>query len=159
MKTSLIALATILTGFYWIGCQNRQTTTETTTDSIATGTSGMDNPTTSCYAYSSAADTMRMTLNRTGNEVTGDLLYKLSGKDRNTGTITGTMHGDTLRAEYSFHSEGVESMREVAFLVNGDKLTEGYGPVTEKNGKMMFTPGASQTFDSKMALVKVACTE
>ena len=159
MKNALFALIALVVGLCWISCQNRKTATETTADATTTGTSAADKPTTTCYAYTSAADTMRLTMNRTGDAVTGDLLYKLSGKDRNTGTITGTMHGDTLRADYSFQSEGVESVREVAFLVSDDKLTEGYGPVAETNGKMLFTPDAKLDFASKMALAKVACTK
>lgn len=112
-----------------------------------------------CYALMTKSDTVRLSLTQTGNAVTGDLLYQLSGKDRNTGMIHGTMHGDTLLADYNFQSEGVESVREVAFLAKEGGFVEGYGPVQEQKGKMVFTPNTSQTFDSKMALVKVACKE
>ncbi len=79
-----------------------------------------------------------MHLIRNGNLVTGELVYDYFEKDKNTGTIKGEMKGDTLFAEYIFMSEGINSVREVAFLQKGDDLIEGYGDVEEQTAKIVF---------------------
>ena len=37
------------------------------------------------------------------------MLYQLKEKDRNDGTLQGTINGDTLIADYTFSSEGMLS--------------------------------------------------
>ncbi|MBO0947092.1 hypothetical protein [Fibrella forsythiae] len=135
-----------------IACQNGQ---KADTDNTASAT-----PVKACYAYTSAADTIQLTLLRNDTTVTGTLLYRLAEKDRNSGTFAGRMRGDTLVADYTFQSEGVESQREVAFLVSGDKLIEGFGPIEEKNGKAVrFSSLKSLTFSQTFPLLKVDCNE
>src|SRR4051812_44424761 len=67
------------------------------------------------YAYMLNKDTIRLNITVTGNTFTGLMLYQLKEKDRNDGTLSGTIHGDTLIADYSFSSEGMLSVRQVAF--------------------------------------------
>ncbi|MEZ0538579.1 hypothetical protein [Fibrella arboris] len=110
-----------------------------------------------CYAYVSQTDTIRLTLRSSGAVVTGNLQYQLAEKDRNTGTISGQMRGDTLLADYRFQSEGVESVREVAFLLNGDTMIEGFGPVADKAGKVVFSPRSRITFSEQFPLTKTTC--
>lgn len=69
-----------------------------------------------CYVALANQDTITMTFTvNTSNEVNGKLTYSLNQKDKNEGTIVGTIKGDTLIADYTFMSEGVSSVREVAF--------------------------------------------
>lgn len=110
-----------------------------------------------CYTYETPTDSIRLHLTTQGDTVAGELDYRLAEKDANTGTIRGQMKGDTLFAEYTFQSEGMESVSEVVFLKKGDTWVEGYGDVEEKNGKMVFKPNAALTFDNKTVLTKVAC--
>lgn len=140
-------------------CQSKTKQTEATTQPIDTTaqTSMADSTAAQCYAYYSAQDTIRLTMTRTGETVTGNLQYQLSGKDRNTGTIAGQMRGDTLLADYTFQSEGRESVREVAFLVQNERMVEGFGPIAEQGGKMAFSDRKALKFTSAMALNKTAC--
>src|SRR5882757_5341997 len=69
-----------------------------------------------CYYSARNRDTVFLHINVAGNKVTGDLEYNLYEKDKNKGSIQGMLKGDTLIAEYTFLSEGIESVREVAFL-------------------------------------------
>jgi hypothetical protein len=92
-------------------------------------------------------------------EVNGKLSYNLYGKDKNEGTLIGNMKGDTLIADYTFLSEGISSIREVAFLQKDGTFIEGYGPTTEANGKVSFTDKKTLKFDAKNTLLKVDCTE
>ncbi|MCV9926999.1 hypothetical protein OIU83_05025 [Flavobacterium sp. LS1R49] len=111
-----------------------------------------------CFESVINKDTIKMTLNTNSrNEVNGELIYKIYEKDKNEGTINGTIKGDTLIADYTFQSEGVSSVREVAFLKKGTTYIDGYGDLIEKNGKMVFKDKKTLKFDAKMTLSKVDC--
>jgi hypothetical protein len=75
------------------------------------------------------------------------------------GTIQGSMVDDLLIAEYTFQSEGVTSTRQVVFKKNGDELVEGFGEVTEVNGKMIFKDIPSLKYSETMVLKKVPCNQ
>lgn len=107
-----------------------------------------------CYEYSKDSNKVIMHITITDNIVTGDLMYAYFEKDKNTGTIKGEMKGDTLFADYSFMSEGITSVRELAFLKKGNEWVEGYGEAEEQAGKVVFKNKAALAFDSNMALKK-----
>jgi len=110
-----------------------------------------------CYAHLTATDTIRLTLQTTQPTVTGQLTYHYFEKDRNRGTLSGTMHGDTLLADYTFQSEGTTSVRQVAFLRRDIGFIEGFGPVAERGGKTVFAQPGTLQFDAKYTLLPVAC--
>jgi len=85
------------------------------------------------------------------------LHYALAEKDSNKGTITGQVINNILIAEYTFYSEGMKSVRQVAFQIVSDKLVEGYGEMTEDGTH--FKNASQLSFDSKMPLDKVACMQ
>ncbi|WP_314518983.1 hypothetical protein [Xanthocytophaga agilis] len=134
-------------------CDTKQTQTDTKTEDTNSATVS----TTECYSYVTDKDTIATQFTLTGNSVTGTLQYKLSGKDKNTGSLTGQMHGDTLLAEYAFMSEGVQSVREVIFLKKNNNLIEGFGDIEEKDGKMVFKDKAALKFDSNTPMKKMEC--
>ncbi len=159
MKTQLIILliAAALTG-----CGTKNTTTAETTTAEApamTAPASTTDGQMQCYALVTGGDTVRLSMTQQGSAVNGTLYYQLSGKDRNTGTISGQMRGDTLLANYTFQSEGVASVREVAFLAKDGGFAEGYGDVQEEGGKMVFTPNAPLTFEMGRVLMKEACPD
>ncbi|TCC87119.1 hypothetical protein FBD94_11815 [Pedobacter hiemivivus] len=111
-----------------------------------------------CYAHFKNRDTATLKINIEGNNLIGDLDYKLFEKDSNKGKIAGQIKGDTIIAEYTFISEGVKSVREVAFLKKADgNLYEGFGEVMEKNGKMVFKNHSALKFDDSMVFTKTDC--
>ncbi|MEO6916512.1 MAG: hypothetical protein ABI151_13535 [Chitinophagaceae bacterium] len=110
-----------------------------------------------CYALDTGKDKIVMQIAINNNTVTGNLLYKYSGKDRNSGTIQGEMHGDTLLATYTFMSEGKESKRDVAFLKKGDEIVEGYGKVDPATGAPDLTDKSVIKFDNTFILKKTDC--
>lgn len=141
------------TSLLLVACREQATqTTEAPATSAASTPAGPQ-----CYAYRSAKDTVRLTLSTMQPTVTGQLSYRYFEKDRNEGTIRGAMHGDTLRAEYTFQSEGVASVREVAFLRRGAGFVEGYGDVIERGGAMVFKQPQTLKFDSTTTLAPVPC--
>ncbi|MBP1225724.1 hypothetical protein [Flavobacterium sp. 1355] len=111
-----------------------------------------------CYSYSDNNSMVDLSFNvNSHQEVNGTLSYNLSGKDKNEGILNGNMKGDTLIAEYTFTSEGVSSVREVAFLNREGTFIEGYGETIESNDKIMFKDKSKLIFDQKNILVKVDC--
>ena len=112
---------------------------------------------TACFAYTKNRDTASLELKFAGEEVTGNLSYKLFEKDRNSGSIAGEIKGDTIIAEYTFASEGAQSIREVVFLKKGDQWIEGFGDVEEKKGKVTFKNRAALKFGDAITFTKTDC--
>lgn len=111
-----------------------------------------------CYTWSSNGSIVEMSFNvNSHQEVNGKLKYNIVGKDKNEGTLIGNMKGDTLIADYTFSSEGVSSVREVAFLQKDGAFIEGYGDVVEANDKVTFKDKSKLKFDAKNTLTKVDC--
>ncbi len=110
-----------------------------------------------CYGYKTDKVTISLQARTIGDTVTGTLIYNYAEKDDNTGTLKGAFRGDTLFADYTFTSEGIETVREVAFVRSGDKLKEGYGDVEDKDGKIVFRDRGFLIFPGKVTLVKGEC--
>lgn len=136
---------------------NADDTTVTTTAPSDTGATNTQINSTTCYAYHSANDTIMLTLIAAEANVSGNLVYAYSGKDKNSGTLNGIMKGDTLLADYTFMSEGKSSVRQVAFLRKGDGFVEGYGDLKMEGDKMLFRNTGALKFSSTMALQKRPC--
>lgn len=109
-----------------------------------------------CYLDTSNKDSIFLHINILNNIVTGDLKYKIYGKDANAGTIEGEMKNDTLIADYRFMSEGKQSVRQVAFLKKDNSFVEGFGAVEEKNDKTIFKNTSSLKFTG-FVLKEVDC--
>lgn len=113
-----------------------------------------------CYTWNAKGSTIEMSFNvNSHQEVNGKLSYNLAGKDKNEGTLIGNIYGDTLIADYTFDSEGVSSIREVAFLQKDGTYIEGYGDIVEANGKVSFKDRKTLKFDVKNTLTKVDCPQ
>ena len=130
---------------------NTDSADSTGKDSLFTG-----NVRSECYAYKTNKDSVYMRLKDSAGLITGNLNYNFYEKDSNKGSIIGRMNGDTLIADYTFMSEGMESVRQVAFLKKGNNLVEGYAESVEKNGKMVFKRLDSLKFGN-LALSRVEC--
>ena len=110
-----------------------------------------------CYRYSSATDTISLKVIHNGNEIAGTLVYNFKEKDKNKGTIQGSMYGDMLVADYTFMSEGMQSIRQVAFKFEENSFVEGYGDISIENSKVRFKNLDSLTFNTSMPLTKIDC--
>lgn len=160
MQKGLLCLLVV---YNFIACNNN-TSNQNTADSIAKPTNDTTSavsfdsikPQLLCYAYTQNGDTVRMNITASSNIFTGHLLYHIKEKDRNKGTLQGIINGDTLIADYTFSSEGMQSVRQVAFIKKQNNLQEGFGEITEKNGKMMFTNTNSLQFTGFLLAV-TAC--
>lgn len=110
-----------------------------------------------CYRYATEADTVILKVVHIGNSITGTLVYSLKEKDSNKGTIQGAMRGNILVADYTFMSEGIQSVRQVAFKLEGNTFIEGYGDSFNENEKSRFKNLDSLTFSSTIKLAEMAC--
>jgi hypothetical protein len=109
-----------------------------------------------CYVFISGKDSIRMNIQVVNDIFEGSMSYKMFEKDGSRGDIKGLIQGDTLIGEYHFHSEGMESWREMMFLKNGESLVEGIGPQDEQGSKMRFADRTQVTFTG-MVLQPIDC--
>lgn len=110
-----------------------------------------------CFLRVQKGDSLFLQIRREGDRVTGKLHYKNFEKDSNIGTILGQMRGDTLLADYTFNSEGMESVRQVVFLFDGTNFSEGYGDMQEKDGKTIFSEKDKLNFSGGEKLKPMVC--
>jgi hypothetical protein len=110
-----------------------------------------------CYSYTNKKDSVLLHANISDSAVSGNLYYNFYEKDKNNGTITGKMKGDTLLANYTFTSEGKQSVREVAFLLTDSTAKEGYGEMLQQNDKMIFKNSHNISFTNSFLLYKQKC--
>ena len=152
MRTK-INYAMLLTVFVWMsGCNH----SPTENSAVNMKTSKKDSTFNICYSSIVKKDTVLLNALMSGDSITGSLGYKLYEKDQNNGSIIGKMSGDTIRARYTFMSEGKESIREVAFLRKDTLLIEGLGNLKEENGQVIFENIKDIKFNG-LVLSKVSC--
>ena len=111
-----------------------------------------------CYQMTMKEDTANLRLSLQDSTVTGNLEYHLKEKDRNTGTLAGVIRDGFIYADYTFQSEGVTSVREVAFKIEGDSLVPGFGDIKEVDRKVVFTDKASLQYQHESPFLKITCT-
>jgi hypothetical protein len=155
MKKKIFTLI-IITGILF-SCNNSNTL-NTNQDSTIEKTSINGLSGSHCYSYEKNKDSVTLVISISGTTVTGKLNYNLFEKDANSGTINGMLKNDTLVADYTFTSEGTQSVREVEFLLTDSTAKEGYGEMTEKNNKMIFINPAQISFDNSFVLLKEDCS-
>ncbi len=148
------ALMVIFTACSLFSCKTKEpnNTEPTNTVKIPENNNGID---VGCYVFNDGKTFINLELKENGAVVKGNLTYALAEKDKNTGSFSGVVKADILLANYNFQSEGVQSMRTVAFKINGHKLTEGYGDMTADGTR--FAHPDSLSFSSNMTLEKGAC--
>ncbi|MEO6611764.1 MAG: hypothetical protein ABIT05_02485 [Chitinophagaceae bacterium] len=114
-------------------------------------------PSQTCYRYTVNTDTILLNMTRKGDAVTGTLIYHLDGKDKNTGTLKGLIKDDILLANYSFMSEGIRSVRQVAFKLNGSTAVEGFQETGTTHDTAYFRDINSLEYNNSMVLTAVVC--
>jgi hypothetical protein len=110
-----------------------------------------------CYGFNNGKDSIKMSIEINDNKAKGNLNFNYHEKDANIGTFSGKLNGDTLWANYTFISEGIESKREVVFLKQEENWIQGYGNVTEEDGGFVFINHNDIRFDNTFILEKIDC--
>ncbi len=141
-----------------ISCRNRDSKTENRNaafEEITGKTVTFSEP--ACYAYNDGNNHISLEFTDIGPTLKGNLTYAFAEKDKNTGTFVGQLKDNVLLADYTFKSEGVTSVRQVAFKVSKDTLIEGYGDMNAEG--TAFKDIKHLNFTSTMPLVKGDCAE
>ncbi|MBE8715243.1 hypothetical protein [Sphingobacterium hungaricum] len=152
-QISKIASYFLITGLFF-SC-NEQKPKESASTEVASEAS-LSTAETQNYDYAKNGDTIHLSICDTNNMIVGDLVYRLKEKDANIGKIQGEFKDSILFADYTFKSEGVTSVRQVAFKKVGNGLVEGYGDVEESNGKFVFKNPENLNFSDGLILEKTS---
>ena len=141
-------------------CNDNTKATVNTTDTLAKQdtTPLADTAISGCYSMTANRDTASLQLQRKGTIITGSLSYNLFEKDHNDGTFQGEMGNGLLTGWYLFRSEGVISVRQVAWKIGNGYLWPGNGEVMMRHDTTMFVNVDKLSFDQSRAFVKVKCT-
>lgn len=110
-----------------------------------------------CYEMIIRQDTAKLELTIQDSTVTGRLVYDWHEKDRNTGTIKGVLRDSLIIADYQFESEGMMSVREVVLRIGKDALSQGFGELSDNNGKIVYTDPSNLQYDTVHPFIKVPC--
>ncbi|HEX8269030.1 MAG TPA: hypothetical protein VF581_03985 [Flavobacterium sp.] len=112
-----------------------------------------------CFSFITDKDTVTMTMTRTADNVSGDLVYDWNEKDGNVGTFSGMFAGDTLRMDYTFQSEGMTSVREEVYVRKGNTLVQGTGEVEVEGDRQSFKSRKDLQFGNSIVLLKTECNQ
>ncbi len=110
-----------------------------------------------CYEMIFKKDTANLLLEVNDTLVSGSLTYHLASRDKNTGTLKGSLRDSLIIADYTFQSEGISSVREVIFKVKDSTLVQAFGAIEEKQNKFVFQDRASLQYMDQSPFVKVTC--
>ncbi|GAB2787689.1 hypothetical protein HNQ93_002697 [Hymenobacter luteus] len=110
-----------------------------------------------CYAAYSDDDTIHLQISTLHPAVTGRIVFK--DAHRQSGPISGTMHGDTLLADWRLEYNGKPGSvsTPVAFLRHGNSFLQGFGDIKEQGGRFIFKNQATLLFDPARILQPVSC--
>lgn len=153
----------VLAGFILLltSCNNQgKTSSEIISESSTTTTdkkANIDSLSSGCYLQVAGRDTSFLQIESKDSLVNGSLSYNFFQKDRNDGTLQAELSGNIIAGWYLFKSEGVMSVREVVWKINGTQLWPGIGEMAEKNDTMKFINPDKISFDSTHAFKKVEC--
>ena len=124
---------------------------------ISSSVATVDSLSSGCYSQIIKRDTSLLQLEQKANTVTGALSYNIYQKDRNDGTVQAESVGDIITGWYLFRSEGIVSVRQVSWKINGDELWPGMGEVIQKNDTVLFVQPGNLEYDSTRPFKKIPC--
>ncbi len=108
-----------------------------------------------CYVATLAKDVYTLTIaSQQGSTFNGTLSFKNFEKDSSSGTYAGTYENGILLGDYSFASEGMNSVMQVIFKKTASGFIRGYGDVDETGTR--FTDLNTITYDTTAEFVKTS---
>lgn len=110
-----------------------------------------------CYLRSLNRDTLVASLQQNGDSITGKLTFDNFEKDGSSGDVRGRIDSGIIKLIYSFRSEGMNSVMEVYFKVQGDSLLQGVGERTNHGDTVFFANSSAVTFQKRNPLKKTDC--
>ncbi|HEX6193508.1 MAG TPA: hypothetical protein VFZ42_14140 [Chitinophagaceae bacterium] len=138
--------------------QIESTNVQTDTSRVDSLSSMPDTLLSGCYSLIAKRDTASFQVQVKDSSASGSLSYNLFEKDRNDGTFEGEITGDLLIGWYLFRSEGLMSVRQVAWQLHTNSLWPANGEIVVRNDSSFFKDPSKLKFDSTRAFVKTKCT-
>ena len=130
---------------------------DTTVPQRPSATTALDTSLAGCYSSTFKRDTAALQIETKGAVVSGPLSYSLFEKDRNDGNFQGEVNGDVLSGWYLFKSEGIMSVRQVAWKIKGTNLWPATGEMMQRGDTMIFKSMDRLQYDSLHPFIKIAC--
>lgn len=124
-------------------------------ETIATVKTGSISP--GCYQMIIARDTALMNITVEGNKVSGTLDYNRFQKDDNKGTFAGTIDSSRVITWYNFQSEGMASIRQIIFKIEGNTMVEGYGDLELKSDTVFYKYPHAINYEEGHHYEKISC--
>jgi hypothetical protein len=142
----------------FVACKSNSTTKQAADSAITAETAvAAAAESRTCYVSFKNRDSTYLHLIKKGEQVTGTLNASLYEKDKNSGIVAGFAQGDTLLLYYTFQSEGMQSVRQIAYLQKDGKLIEGFADVKEENSRTSFKSIKDLKFDGSVVLEQSDC--
>ncbi|ACU58599.1 hypothetical protein [Chitinophaga pinensis] len=110
-----------------------------------------------CFTRISGKDTSYLQFETDNEVINGHLEYRLFEKDKNLGTITGTINNNIIEAEYRFMSEGQTSVRPVVFKLENNQVSEAIPSSFDKEGVPVFEKDLTKLKYEETPFVKGDC--
>jgi hypothetical protein len=111
-----------------------------------------------CYVATIAKDVYSMNItSQEGIAIEGTLAYKNFEKDSSSGTLVGIYDSQMLLGDYSFASEGMDSVAQVAFKKTPEGFIRGFGPTETMGNKEVLTDTSNLTYENSPTFVKTQC--
>lgn len=110
-----------------------------------------------CFTRIFKQDTAYLVFETDNEVVTGQLEYSLFEKDKNKGTISGTITDNIIEVDYHFMSEGIMSVRKAIFKLDGERLLEANADSTDKEGMPVFDKDYSKLRYDSIPFIKGNC--
>ncbi|MBP6911806.1 MAG: hypothetical protein KBB88_01220 [Candidatus Pacebacteria bacterium] len=112
-----------------------------------------------CYAFQSNKDIYTLEIRHEHTvedrtDISGVLSYSNFQKDSSSGSFNGTYSNEVVVGNYSFESEGMHSVRQIAFKKVGDAFIPGYGPSSSIHGVDTFTDTKNIQYEPEQVFVK-----
>lgn len=114
-------------------------------------------PVADCYRKIHDRDSIRLRFESENGRMHGSMEFDNYQIDGSSGKIEGTIHGDTLKVWYDFHSEGMRSVREIYFLQKSDHLVRGIGDEIIRNDTSFLANPSAIIFPENEIFSKVDC--
>ncbi|NML38203.1 hypothetical protein HHL17_13440 [Chitinophaga sp. G-6-1-13] len=152
MKTLpfFLLLAAVVTSCSQSGNQANKNTDSLKTEMISGNSDA-------CFLKTTGKDSVLLQVHIQDTSINGDLSYRYFEKDKNTGTISGSIRNNIIHAQYTFMSEGVQSTRPVVFKLQDDKAYEAVPDSINPEGIPVFAGNdAALKFDVE-PLSKISC--
>lgn len=111
-----------------------------------------------CFRFIAKRDTYDLNFLREGDIVRGTMRFNNYQKDKSSGTIEGTVSGDTLKIFYRFNSEGMQSVREIFLKQEGDKIITGTADEEHRADSAFIKKPSTVKFDGTI-YEKINCTK